>query len=52
MSKAKSNSDRNKTFYNQGYKDAITTGWFRWRRHPNINAYRNGFNHGIKNSEQ
>ncbi len=37
------------TFYKQGFDDSqMKNPWFRWRKHPHLNSYRLGFNHGMK----
>lgn len=50
--RAKLNNDAAKSFFKQGFDDAVTSGWFRWRRHTYLNAYRNGFNHGIRSKSK
>ena len=35
-----------KKAYEQGYNDATTTQWFRWKTHPYLNEYRVGYNAG------
>lgn len=41
-------SQRKVSMFQQGRKDALTDGWYRWKSHPMISIYHAGWQQGRK----